>query len=111
SCTTQAAIEDGRVPDITHGLMREVAASIAYRAVRNRGTIGGSLCHADPAADWGSGLVLLSALALIEGPTGCREIEAERFMNGAFATVLADDEILVGIRIPKLSSQGRWGHY
>src|SRR6185503_9898268 len=51
------------------------------------------------------------AVALIAGPTGCREIAAERFMNGAFATVLADDEILVGIRIPKLSSQGRWGHY
>jgi aerobic carbon-monoxide dehydrogenase medium subunit len=111
SCTTHAAIEDGKVPDVTRGLMREVAANIAYRAVRNRGTIGGSLCHADPAADWVSVLVLLSAVALIEGATGRREIEAERFISGAFATVLADDEILVGLRIPKLSSQGRWGHY
>ena len=111
SCTTHAAIEDGRVPDITRGLMREVAANIAYRAVRNRGTIGGSLCHADPAADWVSVLVLLSAVALVEGPAGRREIEAERFVSGAFATVLADDEILVGLRIPKLSSHGRWGHY
>ena len=111
SCTTHAAIEDGRVPDVTRGLMREVAANIAYRAVRNRGTIGGSLCHADPAADWVSVLVLLSAVALVEGPAGRREIEAERFVSGAFATVLADDEILVGLRIAKLSSRGRWGHY
>ncbi|HUP94287.1 MAG TPA: FAD binding domain-containing protein [Burkholderiales bacterium] len=111
SCTTHAAIEDGTVPDITRGLMREVAANIAYRAVRNRGTIGGSLCHADPAADWVSVLVLLSAVALVEGPAGRREIQAERFMTGAFATELADDEILVGIRIPKISSLGRWGHY
>lgn len=111
SCTTHAAIEDGRVPDVTRGLMREVAANIAYRAVRNRGTIGGSLCHADPAADWVSVLALLSAVALIEGPAGRREIEAERFVSGAFATALADDEILVGLRIPKFSSQGRWGHY
>ena len=111
SCTTHAAIEDGRVPDVTRGLMREVAANIAYRAVRNRGTIGGSLCHADPAADWVSVLVLLSAVAMVEGPAGRREIEAERFVSGAFATALADDEILVGLRIPKLSSQGRWGHY
>ena len=52
SCITHADIEDGRVPDVTGGAMRAVAAGIAYRAVRNRGTIGGSLVHADPSADW-----------------------------------------------------------
>lgn len=111
SCVTHAAIEDGEVADVTHGFMREVAASIAYRAVRNRGTIGGSLCHADPAADWVSVLVLLSAGAIIQGPRGRRELSADRFMTGAFATGLADDEILVGLRIPKLSPGARWGHY
>ena len=111
SCVTHAAIEDGKVPDATRGLMREVAAHIAYRAVRNRGTIGGSLCHADPAADWVSVLTLLSAVAIIEGPRGRREVDAERFMTGAFSTVLEDDEILVAVRVPKLSAGARWGHY
>lgn len=111
SCITHAAIEDGVVQDITRGLMREVAANIAYRAVRNRGTIGGSVCHADPAADWVNVLPLLSAVALIEGPGGRREVDLEHFVTGAFSTVLDDDEILVALRIPKLSAAARWGHY
>ena len=111
SCVTHAAIEDGKVPDVTRGLMREVAAHIAYRAVRNRGTIGGSLCHADPAADWVSVLTLLSAVAVIEGPAGRREVEAERFVTGPFSTVLSENEILVGLRIQKFSARARWGHY
>ena len=111
SCTTHAAIEDGRVPDPSRGLMREVAANIAYRAVRNRGTLGGSACHADPAADWPNVLPLLSAVALIAGRGQRREVPAEQFMTGAFSTVLEDDEILLGFRIPRLSAGARWGHY
>jgi len=111
SCTTHAAIEDGHVPDATRGLMQAVAADIAYRAVRNRGTLGGSLCHADPAADWVSVLMLLSGVALIEGPAGRREVSIENFVTAPFSTALADNEILVGVRIPKLSGQARWGHY
>jgi carbon-monoxide dehydrogenase medium subunit len=52
ACVTHAAIADGLVPDIGGNVLARVAGNIAYRAVRNRGTIGGSLCHADPAADW-----------------------------------------------------------
>jgi carbon-monoxide dehydrogenase medium subunit len=111
SCVTHAAIEDGKVPDCTRGLMRAVAADIAYRAVRNRGTIGGSLCHADPAADWVSALTLLGAVAVIEGPGGRREVEVERFVTGAFSTALTESEVLVGLRIPRLSARARWGHY
>lgn len=111
SCVTHAAIEDGKVPEATCGLMREVAANIAYRAVRNRGTIGGSICHADPAADWVNVLPLLSAVALIEGPQGRREVDVRHFVTGPFSTDLADNEILTGLRIPKLSARARWGHY
>src|ERR1700754_524742 len=68
ACTTHAAIEDGLVPDVTRGFMQRVAHDIAYRAVRNRGTIGGSLCHADPAADWVSAMMLLSAVFIGAGP-------------------------------------------
>ena len=111
SCVTHAAIEDGRVPEGTRGLMRAVAADIAYRAVRNRGTIGGSVCHADPAADWMSVLALLDAVAVIEGAAGRREVKIDRFMTGAFSMVLDENEILVALRIPRLSSRARWGHY
>src|SRR5271166_1769203 len=52
ACVTHAAVEDRRVPDPSRGLMPRVAASLSYRAVRNRGTIGGSLALAGPAADW-----------------------------------------------------------
>ncbi|WP_409999292.1 FAD binding domain-containing protein [Bradyrhizobium sp. SZCCHNG3015] len=49
---TRADIEDDRIPDATQGILQGIAAGIAYRAVRNRGTIGGSISHADSAADW-----------------------------------------------------------
>src|SRR5699024_10922458 len=52
ACVTHAAIEDGRTPDPADGLMRRIAGGIAYRAIRNRGTIGGSVALADPAAEW-----------------------------------------------------------
>ncbi|HIG15262.1 MAG TPA: carbon monoxide dehydrogenase, partial [Gammaproteobacteria bacterium] len=61
ACITHANIEDGRIEDPSRGLLAKVAGGIAYRAVRNRGTIGGSLAHADPAADWISVLPLLDA--------------------------------------------------
>src|SRR5581483_5780786 len=111
SCITHAAIEDGKVPDVTRGLMRDVAAHIAYRAVRNRGTVGGSVCHADPAADWVSILTLLDASVVVEGPDGRREIPMRQFIVGTFSTALGDNEILVGVRVPKLSTGARWGHY
>ena len=71
ACVTHAAIEDGGVPDVTRGLMPFVAHSIAYRAVRNRGTIGGSLAHADPAADWVSVMALLDAQCIVVARTAC----------------------------------------
>jgi carbon-monoxide dehydrogenase medium subunit len=81
SCITHADVEDGRVPDVTGGPLRVVAAGIAYRAVRNRGTVGGSLVHADPAADWISGLAALGAEAVIQGAQGQRRIPVEQLMS------------------------------
>ena len=66
--TTHAAIEDGKTPDIFDGLMRRVAGQISYRAVRNHGTIGGSVALADPAADWPCLLIALDATLRIVGP-------------------------------------------
>ena len=108
---THAAIEDARVPDPSRGLMPSVAANIAYRAVRNRGTVGGSLVHADPAADWPSTLTLLGATALIAGPGGRRELPVEKFLTGIFETALKQDELLVAVRIPKRSTSARYGYW
>jgi carbon-monoxide dehydrogenase medium subunit len=113
---THAAIEDGLVPDVTLGLMPFVASNIAYRAIRNRGTLGGSLAHADPAADWVSTMLLLGATLLLAAPAANgsvsgREVAAQDFMQGPFTTALADNEILTGVRIPKFSASARWGYY
>lgn len=108
--TTHAAIEDGAVPDPTNGMMRSVAGDIAYRAVRTRGTIGGSLAHADPAADWVTCLMALGATLHLGGPGGTRTVPMGRFMTGAFATELGE-AILVGVAVPKLSARARWGYY
>lgn len=111
SCITHADIEDGRVPDVTGGRLRTMAARIAYRAVRNRGTVGGSLAHADPAADWISALSALGAEVVIAGAQGERRAPVERLMTGVFESSLAGDELLSGVHIPRLSSSARWGYY
>lgn len=109
--TTHAAIEDGAVPGRLGAIMAAVARRIAYRPVRNRGTIGGSFAHADPAADWVAVLPALGATAIALGPQGERRIPAERFVTGIFETALADGELLRAIEVPVLSDVARWGHW
>lgn len=111
ACVTHADVEDGRVPDVTGGAMRQVASGIAYRAVRNRGTIGGSLTNADPSADWISALAALGAQVVLRGPRGARTLAVEDFMTGALETALAADELLEAVRVPALSATARWGYY
>ncbi len=105
-----AQIEDGLIPDVTRGLLAHVAANIAYRAVRNRGTVGGSLAHADPAADWVNTMPLLGARIVVAGPDGEREIDARTFMTGPFTTALDEPELLVAVRVPALSDAARWAY-
>jgi len=83
ACITTANIEDGRLPGRGLQPLSVVAGRIAYRAVRNRGTIGGSVCHADPAADWISALCALGAQCVIAGPGGPRRLAVEDFVTGA----------------------------
>ena len=111
ACVTHADVEDGRVPDVTRGALPAVARGIAYRAVRNRGTLGGSLVHADPAADWISALAAIGAEALIVGPFGRRAVPVEDLMLGVFEAALAAFELLEAVRIPRLSASARWGYY
>jgi carbon-monoxide dehydrogenase medium subunit len=111
ACVTHADIEDGRVPDVTNGAMRAVAAGIAYRAVRNRGTIGGSLTNADPSADWVSALSALGAEAIVRRADGARILAVEDFVIGALETVLGANELLEAIRVPAQSASAQWGYY
>jgi len=110
ACVTHAAIEDRRVPDPSRGLMPKVAEGLAYRAIRNRGTLGGSLALADPAAEWPSVLIALDAAAVIAGPNGTRSVMCKEFVTGIFQTRLAEGEILTTILVPKLSAEARWGY-
>ena len=82
-------------------IFRQAASLIADPQVRNRGTIGGSLANADPAADWPAIVVALQAEIEIAGPNGLRRVAARDFFVDIFSTALAPDEILASIRIPR----------
>jgi carbon-monoxide dehydrogenase medium subunit len=110
ACVTHAAIAAGRAPDLAGGLLARVAGGIAYQAVRNRGTIGGSLCHADPAADWVVVLTALDAEAILRSASGTRRVPVAGFITGAYATALAAGEILTAVRIPLPPLAARWGY-
>jgi carbon-monoxide dehydrogenase medium subunit len=108
---THAEIEDGAFEDFSQGLLPFVARGIAYRAVRNRGTVGGSLSHADPAADWVSTMAAIGATMVVHGPAGERRVPAEQFLVGAFTSELGATELLTAIELPRLSATARWGYY
>ena len=81
-------------------VLAETAAEIGDQQVRNRGTIGGSLAHADPAADYPATILALDAEIVAQGPNGRRTIKATDFFTGMLATALAPDELIVEVRVP-----------
>ncbi len=108
---THAAFEDRLVPDASNGLMPFVGSQIAYRAIRTRGTIGGALALADPAADWLTTIVALEAEIALVGPNGRRAIAGTDFALGSYMTVIEDAELIEAIAVPRRSPSERWGHY
>jgi len=76
------------------------AALIGDVQVRNHGTIGGSLAHADPAADWGALVLAADAAIITKGSSGSRRVAAVDFFQGLFTTALEDGEIITEVRIP-----------
>jgi carbon-monoxide dehydrogenase medium subunit len=110
ACVTHGDIEDGRIPDVTRGAMQRVASAIAYRAVRNRGTIGGSLSHADPSADWVSALSALGAKVTLRSIAGTRDLLIEEFVTGALESALRPGEIVEAVRVPAMMPSARWGY-
>jgi carbon-monoxide dehydrogenase medium subunit len=81
-------------------IVSDTAGVIGDPAVRNLGTIGGSLAHADPAADMPATVIALGAEFVCEGPKGRRTVKVDEWFQGLMATAVRDDELLVEIRIP-----------
>jgi carbon-monoxide dehydrogenase medium subunit len=90
------------------GLLAQAAGTVADPAVRHRGTIGGSLSHADPAGDLPAVMLALGATMAVRGPGGDREIAAADFFVDYLTPALDSSEILAGVRVPKRDSG--WGY-
>ena len=99
--TAHREIETSAQLHQTCEMMTEVAGGIGDPHVRNRGTIGGNVTHADPGSDWPTALTALDARFLIQG-TGARTASASEFFTGVLETTVADNEILVAIEVPVL---------
>ena len=107
--TTHSDIEDGKLPDLFGGLMQHVASGISYRAIRNYGTIGGSVALADPAADWPVCLIALGANVRIATRNGTRSEPVSDFVRGQYTTSLEKDEIILGFDLKRPQAPLRWG--
>ena len=90
------------------GLLPDAAATVADPQVRHRGTLGGSLSHADPAGDLGAVARALDASFVIAGPSGRRTVPASEFFVDYFTTATGEDEILTEIRFPRYTG---WKHH
>ena len=111
AAVTHAEIEDGVLPDTTQGMLRYVARNIAYRAIRNRGTLGGSLAHCDPAAGWVNALTALGAQVILQNAKQERRLPMPECVRGPFHTALQSDEMLLAVELPAFTSALRWGYY
>jgi carbon-monoxide dehydrogenase medium subunit len=88
-------------------LLSHATSHVGDPQVRHRGTIGGSVAHADPASDLPAVMLALRATLVVRGPSGEREIAADDFFTGFLENALADDELLTEIRVPKMPN-ARW---
>lgn len=111
-------VDGGRIGALTrmrhvereaHRLLRLAAAHVAHPQIRNRGTIGGSVAHADPAAEIPAALLALDARVRLRSARGERELPVGEFVLGAFATALEPDELLVEIVVPEQPAGARFG--
>src|SRR5262245_23074763 len=107
--TTHAEVASSTVVQSEAPLVASAAAQVGDRQVRHRGTIGGSLAHADPAGDLPAVALALDATLVVAGPSGRRTIAARAFFTHIFPTTLGPDEVLVEVRLPRL--YGWTAHY
>ncbi len=110
-CVRHAAFHRPVVPGPTGALLSVVAAHIAHYPIRLRGTFCGSLANADPASEWCLTAATLGAEMIAASPRGRRTIAADDYFQGLMATDLAEDELLLEVRLPLLAPDARFGFY
>ena len=89
-------------------LLVETLPFVAHPQIRNRGTVGGSIAHADPAAEIPAVMLALEARFRLRGPAGARTVRAEEFFTGLFGTALEPDELLTDVEIPAPAPGSGW---
>jgi aerobic carbon-monoxide dehydrogenase medium subunit len=101
--TTHWEVESSKLLQAKCPVLSDTAKIIGDPAVRNKGTIGGSLAHADPAADMPATVIALGAEFVCQGPKNKRTVKVDEWFQGLMATALGEDELLVEIRVPMLT--------
>jgi len=101
-------IEGDRRLARAHPLLREAVSHVAHYQVRNRGTVGGSLAHADPAAELPGLAITCDAEIALVGPSGSRRVHAGQFFTGPLSTVRRPDEIVTELHLPYWPPDRRW---
>jgi aerobic carbon-monoxide dehydrogenase medium subunit len=104
--TRHADLMSSELVSASQPLLREAVRHVAHAAIRNRGTIGGNLAHADPASELPACMLALDATIVAEGPDGERRIRAEDFFTGIYETALRSSEILTAVEVPP-AAEGR----
>jgi aerobic carbon-monoxide dehydrogenase medium subunit len=102
--TTHWEVESSKLLQAKCAVVSDTAKIIGDPAVRNKGTIGGSLAHADPAADMPATVIALGAEFVCQGSKGKRTVKVDDWFQGLMATALGEDELLVEIRVPALAA-------
>ena len=99
--TRQRTVETSRLVRDSLPLLSEALGHVGHVTIRNRGTIGGSLAHADPAGELPVALLALDGEVVVEGPGGTRTVKGDDFFVGTLTTALAPTEVLTSVRIPR----------
>jgi carbon-monoxide dehydrogenase medium subunit len=102
-------IEDDERLMTAHPLLKAAVEHVAHYQIRNRGTVGGSIAHADPAAEMPGIAVTCDAEIAVTGSKGARTVHAADFFLGALTTALEHDELITEIRLPAWPAKRRWG--
>ncbi len=102
-------IQDNQALRTAHPLLVNAISHVAHYQIRNRGTVGGSLAHADPAAEMPGIAVTCDAEIAIVGSKGPRTVRAAEFFTGALSTQLASDELITEVKLPPWPAGRRWG--
>ncbi|MDQ2733716.1 MAG: FAD binding domain-containing protein [Pseudomonadota bacterium] len=107
--TRHRAFERGELVRESHFMLSHAMTLVAHAQIRNRGTVGGSLCHADPAAEWPALCLACEAEMTLASAVGSRVVPAIDFSLGVYTTAVAANEILTSVRFPPWPRGRRWG--